>query len=132
VSEPIETLPPFSANPPRLLADVNYNEHIIRGVQRRRPDIVIITARQAGLERAPDPDVLEYAARHDLILLTHDIHTMPQHFAEFLSGMPEGAFSPGVWYTPQSAPVGVAIQAILEAWLCSDHGEYRNRELRLP
>jgi hypothetical protein len=78
------------------------------------------------------PDILAYAAEHDLIVLTHDVRTMPAHFAAFLMNLPEGQFSPGVWCTPQRAPVGLVIQAILETWLCSRHDEYRNRELRLP
>lgn len=73
-----------------------------------------------------------YAAQNDLILLTHDTHTMPTHFAAFLARLGPGEYSPGVWYTPQTLAVGVAIRAILEAWLCSAHNEHRNSELRLP
>ena len=120
MTEPVESITPFSADPPRLLADANFNQHIVRGLRRIRPDITITEVRQVGLTDAPDPDILAYAAKHDLIVLTHDVRTMPTYF------------SPGVWYTPQRAPVGVVIQAILEAWLCSGHDEYRNRELRLP
>lgn len=130
--ESIESITPFSSTPPRLLADANYNERIVRGLRRRRPDLLITTAHQAGIDHLPDPDVLSYAADKDLILLTHDVQTMPTHFATFLQKLSEGASSPGVWYTPQSLPVGTAILAILETWLCSGHVEYRNRELRLP
>lgn len=128
----IESIRPYSERPPRLLADANYNERIIRGLRRRRPDMSIVTTHAAGIDNVPDPDVLAYAAQHGLILLTHDVQTMPGHFADFLMGLQEDQFSPGVWYTPQTLPIGVAIQAILETWLCSGHDEYRNRELRLP
>ncbi len=130
--ETIESIAPFSAAPPRFLADANYNEHIVRGLRRRRPDLYITTAHYEGIDNLPDPDVLAYAAENDLILLTHDVRTMPHHLAEFLQKLPNGAFSPGVWYTPQSLPIGTAITAILETWLCSGHDEYRNQELRLP
>ncbi|HLJ80603.1 MAG TPA: DUF5615 family PIN-like protein [Ktedonobacterales bacterium] len=126
------SITPYSSNPPRLLADANFNEHIVRGLRRLRSDIHIVTAHQAGLDGVPDPEVLAYAARHDLILLTHDVRTMPGHFADFLQSLSEGEYSPGIWYTAQTLSVGVAIQAILETWLCSGHEEYRNRELRLP
>jgi Domain of unknown function (DUF5615) len=132
MTEPIESITPFSSDPPKLLTDANFNQHIVRGLRRIRPDITITEVRKVGLTDASDPDILAYAAEHDLILLTHDVRTMPAHFATFLLNLPEGQFSPGVWYTPQTAPVGVVIQAILEAWLCSGHDEYRNRELRLP
>jgi hypothetical protein len=130
--ETLESITPFSSSPPRLLADANYNERIVRGLRRRRPDLYIITAHHIGIGQLPDPDVLQYAAEQNLILLTHDARTMPKYFADFLQQLPLGAFSPGVWYTPQSLPVGTAIVAILETWLCSGHDEYRNRELRLP
>ncbi|MGE5335375.1 MAG: DUF5615 family PIN-like protein [Nitrososphaerota archaeon] len=130
--ETIETIVPFSATPPRFIADANYNEHIVRGLRRRRPDMQITTVHQERVDHLPDPDILAYAAEHDLFVLTHDVHTMPKYFAEYLLTLPEGAYSPGVWYTPQSLPVGTAILAILETWLCSAHNEYRNRELRLP
>ena len=128
----MDAITPFSPQPPRLLADANFNHHIIRGLRRIRPDIYIDTAQQAGLGSVPDPDVLSYASHHDLILLTHDVQTMPGHFASFLMQLKDGEYSPGVWYTPQTLAVGVAIRAILETWLCSGHEEYRNRELRLP
>lgn len=128
----MDAIIPFSTDPPRLLADANFNLHVVRGARRIRHDISIATAHEARLDGVPDPEVLAYAARHDLILLTHDVRTMPGHFTDFLMSCKEGEFSPGVWYTPQTLAVGVAIHAILEAWLCSAHGEYRNRELRFP
>jgi Domain of unknown function (DUF5615) len=130
--ETIESIVPFSLNPPSILADANYNEHIIRGLRRRRPDLYITTAHFERIDHLPDPEVLAFAAERNLILLTHDVCTMPQHFAIFLQELSEGRFSPGVWYTPQSLSVGAAILAILETWLCSDHDEFRNQELRLP
>lgn len=128
----METITPFSTQPPRLLADANFNQHVVRGSRRIRPDIVGATGHENLLDSVSDPEILAYAASHDLILLTHDMRTMPGHFAEFLCHLDAGVFSPGVWYTLQTLAVGVAIQAILETWLYSGHEEYRNRELRLP
>jgi hypothetical protein len=59
-------------------------------------------------------------------------HTMSQHFADVLAQLSPEDYSPGVWYSPQTLAVGIAIRAILEVWLCSAHIEHRNRELRLP
>ena len=126
------TYTPFSAHPPQLLADSNINEHIVRGLRRKQPSLYIVTAHSVGLDGVADPDVLAYAAQHDLILITHDIRTMPAHFATFLQQLKENEYSPGVWYLPQTFSVGAAIEAIIETWLCSDHSGHRNRELRLP
>ena len=127
-----EAITPFATDPPLLLSDANYNEHVVRGLRRVRSDFSIITAHQVGIDRLSDPDVLAYAARHDLILLTHDTRTMPGHFITFLAQLKPGEHCPGVWYTAQNLAAGVAIRAIIEAWLCSAHDEYRNQELRLP
>lgn len=121
-----------TSEPPRLLADANYNEHVVRGLRRIRPDISILTAHQAQIDAFSDPEVLAFAAQHNLILLTHDTRTMPQHFSDFLARLDPGKHSPGVWYTPQTLAVGIAIRAVLEVWLCSAHDEHRNHELRLP
>jgi predicted nuclease of predicted toxin-antitoxin system len=42
------------------------------------------SALAARLEGQSDPTVLNLAAHEDRILVTQDIRTMPQHFAEFL------------------------------------------------
>ncbi len=45
MTEPVESITPFSADPPRLLADANFNQHIVRGLRRIRPDITITEVR---------------------------------------------------------------------------------------
>ncbi len=113
-------------------ADPGFYQQLDDRRARLRLDMDRSNGAKDGLDGVPDADILSYAAQHDLILLTHDVRTMPGHFAAFLATLKEGEFSPGIWYTAQTQPVGVAIGLILETWLCSDHDEYRNRELRLP
>ena len=79
MSEALEAIEPFDADPPRLLTDANFNEHVVRGLRRIRPEIFILTAHQAEVDTLVDPDLLAYAAQQDLILLTHDTH----HVAAF-------------------------------------------------
>lgn len=73
-------------------------------------------------------------ARNDNhILLTHDCHTMPAHFARFLRDLPEDMHSRGVMWIGQQGPiVGAAIATIVEIWACSTHDEWRNRFVYLP
>ncbi len=54
----------------------DFNNRILRGVLRRRPDLDIRRKQDAGLERADDPQVLAWAASEGLVLLTHDESTM--------------------------------------------------------
>ena len=61
---------------PRFLADHDLRERIIIGLLRRLPDAEFLRCRDIGLETRPDADVLEYAASHGLIVITHDVNTM--------------------------------------------------------
>ena len=92
----------------------------------------MFTAQELGLREAPDPDLLEYARRHDRILLTHDVNTMPQHFNDLLLRLPNGEHSPGVMLIPQLLSIGDAIEALLTVWACSTHEEWRDQFTYLP
>ena len=60
----------------RFAADENFNNDIVRGLRRRKPELDIVRVQEAGLSGAVDPDVLEWAAREGRVLLTHDVATM--------------------------------------------------------
>jgi hypothetical protein len=117
---------------PRFLADADFNSRVISGLRRREPMVDVVTAHEADLRDAPDPEVLRYAMRHDRILLTHDVNTMPTHFYVLLQSLAEGEHSPGVLATPQLLPIGSAIDALLLVWSCSAHEEWRDRVEFLP
>ena len=56
-----------------------------------------------------DPEVLELAASLDRILVTHDVRTMPRHFARFIGNRS----SPGVVLIPKNLSIGRAIEELL-------------------
>jgi len=60
----------------RLLADENFNNNIIRGVRRRAFEADIVRVQDVGLTGSDDPTVLEWAARNQRVLLTHDVSTI--------------------------------------------------------
>ena len=66
----------------RLAADENFDNDIVRGLLRRKPGVDIVRVQDAGLSGAADPTVLEWAAREDRIVLTHDVSTMTRHAYE--------------------------------------------------
>ena len=43
----------------RFLADENFNNQIVRGVLRQRPDIDIVRVQDVGLSGVDDPSILE-------------------------------------------------------------------------
>lgn len=119
-------------HPPRFLTDMNFNWHIVAGLKRRAPSLDLMTVQDLGFQRMPDPELLVEAQALDRILLTHDINTMPRHFAHFLSGLSGDQHSPGIMLIPQDLPVGVAIQALYELWACSGHEEWRGLFTYVP
>jgi predicted nuclease of predicted toxin-antitoxin system len=66
----------------RLGADENFNNDIIRGLIRRKPDVDIVRVQDVGLSGADDPDVLEWAARQGRVLVTHDVSTLSKYASE--------------------------------------------------
>ncbi len=60
-----------------LLVDENFNGHIVEGLTRLDPGLDLVDVQDVGLAAVPDPDILEWAARHGQVLLTHDRQTIP-------------------------------------------------------
>lgn len=116
---------------PRFLTDENFSRRIVAGLHDVCPRMDLVTIQVAGMIHAPDPQVLEYALEQDRILLSHDVQTMPQHFAAFYATAPD-RHSPGVILIAQLAPVGAAIQWLQEVWEITRHDEWRDRLAFLP
>ncbi len=112
----------------RFQADADLNHNIVVGVLRREPEIDFQTALTAELEGLPDNTVLEIAAREKRILVSHDLKTMPFHFAEFITTQT----SPGVLIVSQSLPMQEAIDSLILIWTASSAEEWVNRILFLP
>src|ERR671917_513066 len=94
----------------RLLADENFDNDIVRGVLRRTAHVDLVRVQDVGLAGAEDPDVLEWAAQANRIVLTHDVATITKYaYERAKAGLP----MPGVFEVSQTVPVGVAIDDIL-------------------
>jgi predicted nuclease of predicted toxin-antitoxin system len=63
----------------RLLADENLNNNIIRAVRLREPAIDIVRVQDVGLIGQSDPAILEWAAKEQRIVVTHDVSTMTRY-----------------------------------------------------
>ena len=113
----------------RYLADASLNHHIVLGCLRREPAMDFRSAVAADLAAMPDPRVLALAAREGRIVVTHDVHTMPLHFGEFLLA---GGRSPGVFMISQRVAVATAVEALVLIWAASDAKEWENRILEVP
>ena len=113
----------------RFLADASLHHAIVSGCRRREPAIDFLSAHEAKLEGVPDPEVLTFAARHERILVTSDLRTMPQYFAELLAAH---GHCPGVFLVKQRAPLADVIEELLMVWAASSADEWTNRILEIP
>lgn len=94
----------------RLLADENFNGYIVRGLLRRRPDLALIRIQKVGMAAADDPAVLDWAAVHNRILLTHDRATMPDYAYQRVVA---GQAMPGVFVVSDRLSLQQVIEEIL-------------------
>jgi len=67
------------------VADENFNNDIVRGLLRRRPDIDLVRIQDVGLSGVDDPTVLEWAANEGRVLLSHDASTITRYAYERLT-----------------------------------------------
>ena len=113
----------------RLAADENFNNDIVRGLLRRRPDLDIVRVQDAGLSGADDPAILEWAAREGRVLFSHDVSTLTRYAYERVEA---GKRMPGVFEVDHHVPIGVAIEDIMLIAECGVEGEWEGQVRYLP
>jgi len=75
-----------------------------------------------------DLTVLARAAADNRVLVSHDIKSMPRHFASFI----QANVSSGVLIVPQGTPLTVVADDLLLIWLVDDAQDWINRIRILP
>jgi hypothetical protein len=112
-----------------VLADEDFNAHLLTGLLRRRPELRIERVVEVGLGSRPDSEVLGWAAERGYVFLTHDARTVPAHFFERLR---IGSPVPGVVVVPQSMAIGAALDQLELVLFGLEAGELTGRVMRLP
>jgi len=113
----------------RLLTDENVNQHILRGLGRRLPQLDVLSVRDVGLMRHPDRVILVWAASEDRAILTHDIKTMVPDAERLVA---EGQPMAGVVFVPDQMAIGPAISDLELVVECYTQAEMRDRIEYLP
>jgi len=72
----------------RLLTDENFNQRILRGLNKRLPQLDVLSVRDVGLMSHPDRVILDWAANESRTVLTHDIKTMVRDAERATGGGP--------------------------------------------
>ena len=112
----------------RFQADNDLNQNLVRAVRRHNLRIDFQTAPEANLHGLDDEAVLAFAANEGRVLVSHDLHTMPLHFAEFISKQT----SAGVILISQDLPLNQAVEELLLIWEASEAEDWVNSMLSIP
>jgi hypothetical protein len=112
-----------------LLSDENLNGDIIRGLLLRQPRLDLVRVQDVGLRELDDPTILDWAAKNQRILLTHDRATMPDFAYERLG---QGAVMSGMFVVNDRMPMSQAIHELLLLVECTDQTEWQGVVLYLP
>lgn len=112
----------------RFQADADLNFPIITGLKRRESAIDFKTAHEAGLAGLDDIEVLKIAAEEERLLVSHDVSTMPENFADFI----KRRYSPGVILISQELSYRNAIEGLLRVWNATEAEDWHNVISFLP
>jgi hypothetical protein len=112
-----------------LVADENFNNAIVRGLLRVKPDLDIVRVQDVGLSSTDDRTILDWAANENRVLITHDVTTITKYAYERVEA---GKYMPGVIEVSRKVSFGAAIEEILYVAEVCKHGELEGQIIYLP
>ena len=113
----------------RLGSDEDVNGKIIEGLRLHAPHLDLESVRDVGMTEHHDREVLEWAAREDRVLITHDRKTLVGYaYDRVRSGLP----MPGVLAITATVTIGHAIEDIRIAAECYEMEEMRDQVKYIP
>ena len=101
----------------------------MRGLLRRNRSLDLVRVQDVELSGADDPTILEWAAEHNRILLTHDVATITHYAYERVR---LGKSMPGVFEVSRKVPMNMAIGDLLLLAEASLEGEWEGQVQYLP
>ncbi len=114
----------------RLLLDEDFNNNVLRGLIRQKPDIDVVRVQDIpDIESQNDSQVLAWATEENRIVFTHDANTMIAQATERINlGLP----MPGLFVVSQYLPIGKVVEDILLLVADSHEDEWDNLIIFLP
>jgi Domain of unknown function (DUF5615) len=113
----------------RFLADENFNNHILRALFQRDETIDIVRVQDVGLTTVDDPTILEWAAKENRVLLTHDVETMTHYAYERVR---ECKLMSGVIEVDQTAAIAVIVEDLIILAQCGVETDVVDQVRYLP
>ncbi len=111
-----------------IATDENFHHDIIRGLRRRLESLDILRV-QDVLKEAEDVDLLEWAARENRVILSHDVTTLKRYADERVE---QGLPMAGLVLVPQPFTMRTIIEDLLLLIECSSPGEMEGQVRFLP
>ena len=113
-----------------FLFDEDVRRAVPAGLRRREPSADAIWVDDVGLQGCDDDDLLEWAAIHGRLVVTHDVSTMTTALSERLEA---GGPSAGVVFVPQAGMgIGEIIDDLLIIWTATQAEEWHGHSVFLP
>ncbi|MBV8896511.1 MAG: DUF5615 family PIN-like protein [Acidobacteriaceae bacterium] len=113
----------------KWLADECFDNDVVRGLFRRRPDFDLVRTQDVSeIAGRDDKTVLEWAAEHERVVLTHDLATMVSAFLQLQSQCPSSRIA----LVPDSLPPGQVIEDVLLLDECSNASDWTAGVIYLP
>ena len=94
----------------RYLFDEDFNDRVVRGFRRQRPAVDAVRVYDVGLTEAEDTHVIEWAARHRRVVVSHDRRTMSRFARERIAARLPIA---RLILVHQDRPIGAAIEDLV-------------------
>lgn len=113
----------------RFLADENFDGRVVNGLRRKEPHIEIARVIDVGLSGAGDPEVLEWAAENNYVILTHDVSTMVNFAYERVL---RGERMPGLVEVSSMQRIQSVVADLVLLYQASLEGEWEGQVIYLP
>src|SRR5437667_2428524 len=114
---------------PKFLADHNLNQLIIDWLFRDEPAAEFTRVLDVGLARAPDDQILAYAATASMIVVTNDVNTMIGFAVERMaSGHPFA----GLIVVRRRQPLRKVVESLQLIWTATEAEEWPGRIEFIP
>lgn len=109
--------------------DENFDAAIVSGLTQRVPSLEFVTVQGLDLRARDDDYLLDWAAEHAYLIVTHDQKTMPRYCYE---RMDRGKPVPGVVIVPSWMSIGAAIEELHLLVEASQAEEWEYQVIFLP
>lgn len=113
----------------RFLADENIDPDLVLGLQRRVDGLDIVRVQEVGLRTVDDPTILQWAADHGRVLLTHDLKTIPGFAHDRIAA---DLAMPGVFLIRSNISIALAIDELAMIAEASDASDWDRNVVYLP